>query len=513
MFNSEDISVIQEKGLSKEQVDEQIRYLTQGFPYLKLDSPAIVGKGITRLSDKQVIHYKELFHARRKTKRMVKFVPASGAATRMFKELFEWEEHLGSNPEWVDKKLEDFVKNLSRFAFYEDIISLLKKEGKSLHDLMQQKKFPDILQIILRGDGLNYGNIPKGLIKFHTYEGYSRTALEEHLVEGTGYAANTNDEVYIHFTVSEEFMDDFQSHVMHVKEKYEQQFWVKYHISFSVQKSSTDTIAVDMDNNPFRDEKGHILFRPGGHGALLDNLDDIEADIIFVKNIDNVAPDALRDPTITFKQALAGILLEKEEKAHYYLRLLDNNAEITDKQMQEISVFLEKELCVTLPENFRSQSNTEKLDFLRSKLNRPIRVCGMVKNEGEPGGGPFWVVNKDGTLSLQIVETSQINTTDHVQAEILKRSTHFNPVDLVCSVRDYKGNAFNLMEFRDPSTGFISHKSSQGRQLKALELPGLWNGAMADWNTLFVEVPIETFSPVKTLFDLLRKEHQVGSRP
>jgi hypothetical protein len=348
------------------------------------------------------------------------------------------------------------------------------------------------------------------VLKFHTYPDGYRTPLEEHFVEGALYAKNNSSVVKIHFTVSPEHQLAFEKHVDQILPKYEQMFGVKYQIGFSQQKPSTDTIAVSPDNEPFRNNDGSLLFRPAGHGALLENLNDLDADIIFIKNIDNVVPDQLKKLTIDYKKALAGVLLGLQEEIFFYQKTLKEHpySALESAFYAEAANFLENVLNIIPPHDQYYSEKEELYNYFVHKFNRPLRVCGMVKNQGEPGGGPFFALNKDGSVSLQIVESSQIDFNDPEQATIAHNATYFNPVDLICGVKNYLGEKYNLLDFSDPQTGFISSKSKDGKELKAQELPGLWNGAMSDWGTLFVEVPIETFNPVKTITDLLRKEHQ-----
>ena len=410
-------------------------------------------------------------------RRVVKFVPASGAATRMFKELFEFVNE-GKRGAGIDKLL----GNIEKFAFWPELKAVLPAGA-------------DDKQIVaaIVGEGLGYGSKPKGLVTFHAYPEGARKAVEEHLAEGAAYAAS-NGRVRIHFTVSPEHMEGFRSLLAEKVPAYEERYGVRYDISFSVQKPSTDTIAVNPDNTPFRQEDGSLLFRPAGHGALIENLNEIDADIVFIKNIDNVTTDARRGDTIRCKKLLAGLLLELQERSFEYLKAL----EVGGAELEPIAAFIENELCVKLPKNY-------DIALLKRILDRPIRLCGMVRNEGEPGGGPFWVKNADGTESLQIAESSQIAPED---LPLMRQATHFNPVDLVCGVKNSKGEHFDLRRHTDPATGFISSKSAGGRELRAQELPGLWNGAMADWNTVFVDVPVSTFSPVKVVQDLLREQHR-----
>ena len=407
----------------------------------------------------------------------MKFVPASGAATRMFKELFEFVND-GKRGKGIDTLLE----NIGKFAFWPELKALLPAGADDR----------TIVSAIVN-EGLGYGRKPKGLVTFHAYPEGARKAVEEHLVEGAVYAA-ANGVAKIHFTVSPEHIEGFQELLAAKVPVYEKRFGIRYDISFSVQKPSTDTIAVNPDNTPFRQDDGTLLFRPAGHGALIENLNEIDADVVFIKNIDNVTTDAQRGDTIRYKKVLAGILLDLQERAFEYLKAL----EVGGAELEPIVEFIEKRLCVKLPGSYDSA-------MLRAVLDRPIRVCGMVRNEGEPGGGPFWVGNPDGTQSLQIAESSQIGPDD---LPLMRSATHFNPVDLVCGMKNSKGVRFDLRRYTDPSTGFISSKSSGGRDLRAQELPGLWNGAMAKWNTVFVDVPITTFSPVKVVQDLLRPQHQ-----
>lgn len=477
MFSEKERSQIEAHGLSVEQVEHQIENFRKGFPYLKVVAAASPEDGILTLSSEEiataVAHYEE----QAPKMKIQKFVPASGAATRMFKELFEFvnEDKRGAG---IDR----LIDNLDKFAFYPELQQFVT------NDADDKTKVDAIVK-----SGLCYGAKPKGLVTFHSYPDGNRKAVEEHLAEGAMYAAS-NGVVRIHFTVSPEHMEGFRSLLDEKLAHYEEMFGVKYEITFSVQKPSTDTIAVNPDNTPFRTDNGDLLFRPAGHGALIANLNEIDADIIFVKNIDNVTTDARKGDTLTYKKALAGILVELQTEASNLLEHLNSD----NADVQKVAEFIENRLCVKLPKEYNKE-------LLHSILDRPIRVCGMVRNEGEPGGGPFWVANPDGTQSLQIAESSQISPED---MPLMKSATHFNPVDLVCGVRRADGTKFDLTQYTDPETGFISSKSSGGRELRAQELPGLWNGAMAKWNTIFVDVPITTFSPVKVVQDLLRPQHQ-----
>jgi hypothetical protein len=399
-----------------------------------------------------------------------------------------------------------FIKGLKKFAFYDDLKSAMSRDSLDIEALISKREYKQILDYVLTAKGLNLANIPKGLIKFHSYPGASRTAFEEHLVEAIEYAMDRNKIARIHFTVSPEHEDLVKDFLGEVRGKYEKS-GIRFELSFSVQEPSTDTIAVDMENRPFRDSEGRLVFRPGGHGALLINLSNLKGDLVFIKNIDNVVPDRLKQETFLYKKALGGYLLELQNRLFEYLERLSAD-EADEQSVDEMFEFIKQRLSIIPPEGMEQSSKEEKIVYLSSRLNRPLRVCGMVKNVSEPGGGPFWVEHADHSVSIQLVESSQVDTESAAQKDVWDSSTHFSPVDLVCGVRDFKGNPFDLMGFVDPDTGFISTKSKQGRELKALELPGLWNGSMAHWNTAFVQVPAITFNPTKIVLDLLRAEHQ-----
>lgn len=491
------------QGKQIETVQMQLASFKQGFPFLSLVAPATPARGIQVWSDSQVKDYQSYFEKRASELELVKFVPASGAASRMFKDLFSFLETDGDE---LDGFTQKFISQLHQFAFYQDLDALLQQQGESIASLLEKKDYKKLVASLLTDAGLGYGNLPKGLLRFHAYADENRCPAEEHLVEGIQYGVGKNNQVQIHFTVSPEHEAGFISEIHRHLSKLQQQSEVEFKVSFSHQKKSTDTIAVDALNAPFLEEDGSLLFRPAGHGALLENLNEISADLIFIKNIDNVVPDRLKPITQTYKMALAGWLLEVQARIFQALIALD--LEISSSSVQFAMQVYSTDLGGIVPESIQEGSLNDQATFFKTKLNRPIRVCGMVKNTGEPGGGPFWIHEKDGTQSLQILETAQIDTSNPESLAHLQASTHFNPVDLVCATRDYKGNAFDLLQYRDMNTGFITEKSKSGKVLKALELPGLWNGAMADWNTLFAEVPILTFNPVKTSNDLLRPEHQ-----
>ena len=505
MITPEDKALLEKKGISEAQIAEQLACFEKGFPFLQLDGAASIEKGILAPAENELNTYLQAWDTYKQSdKNIVKFVPASGAASRMFKNLFEF---LGADYDIPTTDFEKkFFNNIQDFAFYTDLnVACEKNNGKGIETLVNEGNYKPVVANLLEEAGLNYGALPKGLLKFHKYDNGARTPLEEHLVEGALYAAGTTGKVNVHFTVSTEHRDLFKALVEEKVAEYAQKYNIEYSVSFSEQKPSTDTIAADMENKPFRDN-GKLLFRPGGHGALIENLNDLDADIVFIKNIDNVVPDRLKDETVTYKKLIAGVLVTLQKQAFDYLELLDSG-KYTHEQLEEIIRFVQQDLCCRKTD-IKELEDAELVIYLRNKLNRPMRVCGMVKNVGEPGGGPFLAYNPDGTISLQILESSQIDMKDEEKKAMFEKGTHFNPVDLVCAVRDYKGNKFNLVKYVDKATGFISYKSKSGKELKALELPGLWNGAMSDWNTVFVEVPLGTFNPVKTVNDLLRDQHQ-----
>ena len=468
---------MEEHGLTPAALETQLKNFREGFPFLPVTRAASCGDGIRVLDAAGIEQAAARYDRAKESLRVVKFVPASGAATRMFKDLFEFVRE-GRRTALVG----ELLANRRRFAFWPELRTIIGDDADELRTVEN-----------IVAEGLRYGETPKGLVSFHRYGDEVRKAVEEHLVEGAQYAA-AGGEVKIHFTVSPEHLTRFEALLAEKIPGYESRFGVKYRISFSVQDPSTDTLAVNPDCTPFRRADGRLLFRPAGHGALIGNLGKIDADIVFVKNIDNVTTDARRSDTVLYKKALAGVLLALQERIFEYLMAL----EVPGAELEPIAAFIENELCVKLPKDYGTA-------LLRQVLDRPIRVCGMVRNEGEPGGGTFWVAGEDGLERLQIAESNQIAPE---KRELMRSATHFNPVDLVCSFRTSKGGRFDLREFVDPATGFISRKSDGGRELLAQELPGLWNGAMARWNTVFVEVPITTFSPVKVVTDLLRPEHQ-----
>lgn len=505
MLSEKDLKQIAAKGITAEQLEQQLEDFKQGFPFLRIEAAASVGRGIMAPTDAEREAYiKKWEQYKAEGHKIVKFVPASGAASRMFKNMFAFMNGDHDEPQTDFEK--EYFNNIEKFAFYGALNEKCKEnDGKTIPELIKEGQYKAVVRNMLLPEGLNYGQLPKGLLLFHKYPDGPRTPMEEHLVEAALYA-QSDGEANVHFTVSHEHMNLFEKKVEEKENKYASKYGIKYNISFSEQKPSTDTVAANPDNTPFRNEDGSLLFRPGGHGALIENLNEIGADIVFIKNIDNVVPDREKPITVTYKQLIAGVLVSLQERAFAYLRKLDSG-HYNHKDLEEIIRFVQRDLCCRRTD-IKELEDAELVIYLRKKLNRPMRVCGMVKNVGEPGGGPFLTYNQDGTVSLQILESSQIDKSNSEYQRMFNEGTHFNPVDLVCATKDYKGNKFNLPDYVDKTTGFISSKSKNGKELKALELPGLWNGAMSDWNTVFVEVPLATFNPVKTVNDLLREQHQ-----
>lgn len=508
-FSESDIQLLETKGISKTKVREQIETFEDGIPFVKLVKAAVVDDGISNFSaaaEKRIIAE---FEKSQKGLSLLKFVPASGAASRMFKALFNFLDAFVPSNEDLDTYFERtndtalkvLSEKIKALPFYDIVQERIKGRASTEDEALYH-----FIKELLSEDGLNYGFYPKGLLPFHTYSSSTATPFHEHLKEGAQYA-KTEGIANLHFTISEQHSEMFKKEFQSIEAKVSADTKTRFKVGYSYQKPATDTIAVDMNNLPFRNSDDSLLFRPGGHGALIENLNEQDADIIFIKNIDNVVVPKFAEEVGDSKKVLAGVLLKAQQRAHAYTKLLADdtvNAELLD----EIKHFLESELNVRFLDSFSSYNLGEQIKILKDKIERPIRVCGMVKNEGEPGGGPFWIKDKNNHISLQIVESAQIDESIESQIDILKNSTHFNPVDLVCGVRNYKGEKYNLLNFVDPKQGFITEKTKEGRALKALELPGLWNGAMAFWNTIFVEVPLVTFNPVKTVNDLLKPSHQ-----
>lgn len=507
MFNEKDKQQMAVKGISHEAIEAQLKRFETGFPWLRLEAAATVGHGVTRLDAKQqsqcIKVWKE-FQAGGAS--IEKFQPASGAASRMFKNLFAFINEGKPAPETDFER--QFFEGITQFAFYPQLNkTCVNLYQSNVDELTGAGRYADVLKALLLPEGMNYGALPKALLKFHrATAGTVHTPLEEHLEEGAQYAADASRRVSIHFTVSPEHRVGFERLIKAKVPLMEKVWGVKYDISLSEQRASTDTIAVNMDNTPYRDSGGNLLFRPAGHGALLENLNERDAAVVFIKNVDNVVPLRLRSVSTRYKKVIGGYLVMVQRQLKKYLQMLETG-DVKPAELKAMLRYAAQTLCI-------SDKATEDMDdaalaaWLRDKFNRPIRVCGVVPNEGEPGGGPYLAYNADGSASPQILESAQINPDDAAAIEMMKSGTHFNPVDLVCYIKDYKGIKFDLRKFVDDETGFISVKSKDGVDIKALELPGLWNGSMSNWNTVFVEVPIDTFNPVKTVNDLLRRNHQ-----
>ena len=505
MLTEKDIKQIEDYGLSLQEVYQQLETFKRGIPYASIITTASVGNGIKQIPKAEQQRLELAYEKKKDSLDVVKFVPASGAATRMFQFLHEFLDNY--NPE--DMLFRDFAKKndshelikffgaTSEFAFVNLVRKKIREQYPNYKKSSKGQRHFYFAKAMLDTKGLRFGDMPKGLIPFHKYKKYATTAFEEQLHEAAFYAA-VKDDVYLHFTFSEKHLPIFKKEFDTIKKRVSRNTKKTFHISYSFQKKETDTIAVAPDNSPYRDENDTLVFRPSGHGALLKNLNEVNADIVFIKNIDNVAAQEYTKEIAGCKKVLAGKLLELQSKMFGFLRALEG--EVTLEKVKEIQSFIWNDLEV--------KEVLGGIEKIREFLNRPLRVCGVVENKGAPGGGPFWVKEYMGHSSLQIVERSQIDLNDPHQASVLNEATHFNPVDLVCGLRDYKGNKFDLTKFANPNSGFISNKYEGGKPIKALELPGLWNGAMANWNTVFIEVPLITFNPVKTVNDLLKKEHR-----
>jgi hypothetical protein len=502
-LSDKDLKGIAAKGISVQQVLRQLETFRRGTKPLRVIKPARVGDGIVQVAPDERGVLVSLHDRAAERGRMLKFVPASGVASRMFKDWYGWyqQEEFDSTGGAVK-----FLEDVAKFAFYDDLREVMASEGEDVERCIRDGRCADILDFILTRRGLSYASLPKALLKFHNYPGHARTALEEHLVEAALYVRDAKKICRIHFTISEEHASQFGNVLSRIRGDYENLFGVKYEITVTTQHPSTDTITVDVENRPFRERSGEIIFWPGGHGALLQNLNAIDGDIIFIKNIDNVVPDRLKEITVLHKKILGGYLIRLQDEIFQNLKLL-SGSRVEDELLSKAVRFCKEKLFISFPDGFWNGAISARREYVLRMLNRPIRVCGMVKNEGEPGGGPFWI-EENGTRSLQIVEQNQLDPDSREQNDIWKSSTHFNPVDLVCGVRNYEGEKFDLNLYVNADAVFISKKSHEEGELKALELPGLWNGSMAFWNTVFIEVPLETFNPVKTVDDLLRKAHQ-----
>lgn len=511
LLTESDLAQIEAKGITKSKIRDQLETFREGIAFIDLEKAAVVGDGISKFSTTEEQVLIDEFDKLKPELSLLKFVPASGAASRMFKALFNFLEAYDPTIEKLDDYLERtgdtalqlFAKRLSDFPFYKIIEGRIERKTRSAGALVHL-----FVKELLSEEALNYGFYPKGLLPFHSYQDHAATPFEEHLKEGSTYA-KTGNKAKLHFTISEQHRALFEKEFESINKRVSQTTQTVFDINYSYQKSSTDTIAVDLENELFRNSDGSLLFRPGGHGALIENLNEQDADIIFIKNIDNVVVPENAKVVTNSKKVLAGVLVQVQQKAFTYAKLLETQ-EVSNNQLEDIKAFLEEDLNVRFSDSYDSFMLDEQAKILQDKINRPIRVCGMVKNEGEPGGGPFWIKDGKNRISLQIIESAQMDTSNEYQRKLIAQATHFNPVDLVCGVRNFKGEKYNLLNFVDTKQGFITEKTKDGKELKALELPGLWNGAMAYWNTIFVEVPLLTFNPVKTVNDLLKPSHQIG---
>jgi hypothetical protein len=512
-FTETDFEQIEAIGISLDKIEGELLLYKLGIPKITLERPATLDDGIVKLSDEAFQNFADYFDAKKDKLKLKKFVPASGAASRMFKFLSEFLNDFDHENETInayinrkkDKNLPTFLAGIEKFPFYDEVKSKLKSLYEDYYTMDTHEKSYHFIKTMLASEHFDFANKPKGVLDFHKYKTEIATPVEEHLNE-CAYYASSNSVSHLHFTVSDHHENLFETVIEKVKQKIEDKTKTKVHISYSHQDKRTDTIAVTPNNEPFRNENGQLVFRPGGHGALINNLNDLGADVLFIKNIDNVIQNHIQEITL-YKKALAGLLLDLQQQIFEILRAVENNT-IAENDISDIIAFMKQKLNIDVLEDFYKYTIENKIAFIKDKLNRPIRVCGMVKNEGEPGGGPFWVRSYKGNVSLQIVESSQVETNNIEQAKILARATHFNPVDLVCATKNHKGERFDLIKFIDHSTGFIVQKNNKGKDLKGYELPGLWNGAMAKWISVFVEVPLVTFNPVKTVNDLLKPAHQ-----
>ena len=503
-FSEYDLKQIEEKGITLQKIEKQLHFFENGMTRINLIRSAIKNDGIWVLSGEEKENYIVTFNIKSHLFDIQKFVPASGAASRMFQFLSEFLNEYDYKNETINafinrkksSELSVFLIGLKNFPFYQDLKNKTLAIYPEYYSNSRDVKEYLLIKTLLSEEYFDFANKPKGILPFHKKGEAMVSPVEEHLKEALFYKTDAK-KAKIHFTISEGHLEDFKKIV-------DQENTVE--VSFSYQKGYTDTLAVNMDNTPFRFEDGTLLFRPGGHGALIENLNQLEADIIFIKNIDNVSQNHFNE-ILNYKKLLGGILISIQEKVFEYLYYLESGT-LKKEQLNEIISFANIKLNANLSADFDKYKKSYQSEILFKILNRPIRVCGMVKNEGEPGGGPFWIKQDNGIISLQIIESSQVDFTNEKQVEIFHNSTHFNPVDLVCGIKNFKGEKFNLLEFVDENMGFIVYKNKNGKPLKAYELPGLWNGSMAFWNTIFVEVPLSTFNPVKTVNDLLKPAHQ-----
>ena len=499
MLTDRDIRFLKQRGMDIEDVRFQIKILREGGRILNLKRPCALGDGIQRIDESRIDTLISRYEDAVCRGRCMKFVPASGAATRMFKSLMAYLKGEDGREE-----VEDFFKNIEKFAFYDDLLKVMERNSLDFRSLIQKRDYKTVLEFLLKEKGLGLSHLPKGLIRFHRYGNTARTPFEEHLLEAAYYVMDRDGNVQVHFTILKEHEGRIKRHIEEALKRFGEK--AKFHVTFSFQAPSTDTVSMDLQGNLLRDEEGNLAFRPGGHGALLENLNSIGGDIVFIKNIDNVLSEDGWPHVARYKKTLGGILLEVQEEIHSYISKL--NRETSVELLDQVTDFIKKRLNVIPASKIDELSLEKKREYLLNILNRPLRVCGMVKNVGEPGGGPFWIEEDDGSMSVQIVESAQINMEMPEQKRIWESSTHFNPVDIVCALRDMDGRSYDLRKFCDRYAWFVTIKSKDGVDIKAIERPGLWNGSMAYWNSVFVEVPSDTFSPVKKVLDLLRPLHQ-----
>lgn len=516
-FTPEERSQFAAHGVAIEEVERQIHLLAREPGFMKLDRPCKAGDGIHCLSEQEEAAAQSAYEQARSQGRLMKFVPASGAATRMFQTLLAARAEyralrrtelarLSGAGDKIAKDVVAFMDGWMLLPFRVELCALATSAGHDPEALARVGEFTELIDLLFDVNGLNYAALPKGLLTFHAYADGVRTAFEEHLVEGAHWISDGRD-CRLHFTVSPEHQELFAALAERVCQRYQQKLGIRFEVSFSFQKHSTDTVALDLDNQLFRTARGEVLFRPGGHGALIENLNDLAGDMVFLENIDNVVPDHLKEGAVRWKRMLCGHLAVLQRRVFTAIERLQTR-DVQPAVVAETLAFAREQLDIIPPRNIADAGGGAQRDFLLRKLNRPLRVCGMVPNTGDTGGGPFWVRGDDGIATPQIVESAQVDVSDARQASIAKTATHFNPVELACGVRDWQGQPFDLRRFVDPNAVFIARKSKEGRELKALERPGLWNGAMSDWTTVFVEVPGALFNPVKTVNDLLLPQHQ-----
>lgn len=504
LFTQNDFQRIKKLGLTPRDVEKQMESYRHGPNYLKLNRPCAIDDGILSIKKSAMYELIKLYDREAGKFKLLKFVPASGAASRMFAGWFSALESGGFGSPVLNQS---FLRNFKKYPFY-----FLIKQNKCASEFIEQKNVKSLLDYILSSKGLNFGWLPKALIPFHYYRaGDVRTPLEEHLFEAAQYVRGAGDVCHLHFTISQEHKKDVAEKIKAVKYEYENLCRIKYKISLSVQSSSTNVLAVDENNLPLREATGNLIFRPGGHGSLLTNLQNIDADFIFIKNIDNIVPEKLLRKILPYKKMLGGLALQIQQKIFAILCQMEND-EIDSKQIDEIKNYCSRRLNIVFTRSMSQQSPKIQKQIIFSSLNRPLRVCAIVKNEGEPGGAPFWVDECDGNQTLQIVENGHVDKSSPKQMAIWSAAQYFNPVDLVCCTKNYRGKKFNLDSYVNPDAYLITMKNEKGRSLKALETPGLWNGGMAYWNTVFVELPIIVFNPVKTANDLLRLEHRAAKK-